>query len=608
MTENPKILHLSRRPSQPGIEAPLAGEGDDAGAEPPSPADPAGSSSPANALGQYQALLFNHQMSHHRHLLDALRLCGLTNVTVTDNLEQAIQRVVSERFDLILASHFGEARATTLLLEEIKGHEATANIPLVAVTNASEVKEVLRIIAKGADEVLIEPLSQELVERKVLSLLHRDPAAEERRGRMRTAQILLAGGHLPDAENLFLDLSTDPDLALEALLGLASIQTQRQRWGEAKVLIQRAVERAKSAPDKIGLHRGLSDAFHAYGRFYEARKHPHPAAKSYRAAFDLNPYNLKNLLALLTLLQNQERLEEIVKLLREVAHHHPPYSRPLDEVAACVGRMCDRFVALGLDSQADRLYREMLAIKHQNPEVHLKAVDHLVREGGAALALRSLVEVSGRLKDPDLLHRLGTLLLDNEPRVFWSALDQAGQARQAASLADRPLLMAKQAFQQAMRLEPDDPRHRLGLACAELKLGDTEAAAEALRRVEESDFINLRIYVDVIRALMVERAYDLAGEWLREAGANFPEEPEVARLQAESFLLRGEATQAIAALKKGLTQAPDDRQMLLSLARTYLENREFGEAVHYFERLVRLDPDDPRMREGLAAALAGRPD
>lgn len=603
MADNHKVLQLPRRPAQSGPESPPAAA--DPAVSSPETSSPPPAPPPAHGLGQYRVLLF-HPQKGRRRLLDALRLCGLTNVTVTDNLEQAIQRVVSQGFDLILASHCGEARATTQLLEDLKGHQATAAIPLIAVTNASEVKEVLRIIAQGADEVLSEPWSQELLERKIQALLHPDQAAAERRQRLKTAQARLAEGHLPDAENLFQTLTSDPDLALEALLGLASVQIQRQRWGEAKALLQRAVARAKSAPDQIGLHRGLSQAFHAYGRFYQARQQPQPAAKSYRAALALNPFDIDNLLALLELLQREDRLDEVVKLLRAAAHQHPPYSRPLDKVAACVDRMCDRLADLGLDQQADRLFRELLGLKHQNPEVHLKTTDHLVREGGAALAVRSLVEICARLKEPELLHRLGTLLLENEPRVFWKALDPAGEGRPAANSADRPLLMARQAFHQAMRLEPDDPRHRLGLACVELKLGDTASAAEALRRVEESDLKNLRVYREVIRALIQERAYDLVGEWLREAAANFPEEPEVARLQAEYFLLRGDATQAVTALKKGLSQAPDDHAMLLTLARTYLQTREFGEAALYFERLIKLEPDDPRAREGLAAALAGR--
>lgn len=640
MAENNKVLHLNRRPPQPEPEAPSeAAPGDQAPrpdqppaeTAPPAPADqaapPAGEDAPApeppspaslvaalpkpappeaNGLSQYQVLLFHHQKGHHSHLLNTLRFCGLTNVSVTDNLEQAIQQIVSKRFHLILASHFGEARATTLLLEDLKGHDATADIPLIAVTNTNDVKEVLRIIAKGVDEVLIEPLSQELVEQKIQALLNRSKVAEERREQLKTAQAMLAGGRLPDAENLFLALLADPDLALEALLGLASVQVSRQKWGEAKSLLKRAAEGAKSSPDKISLHRNLSETFYAYGQFYEARKHLLPAAKSYRTAFSLNPFNLKNLVALLALLQKEDQLDEIVKVLREVANNYLPFSQPLDEVADCIGQMCDRFIALGLNEHASKLYRELVAIKHQNPEVHMKVADYFVQEGRVAQVVRGLVEVSGRLKDPDLLYRLGTLLLESDPQTLWSALDQAGEGFLSAGVADRPLLMAKQAFHQAMLLEPDDPRHRLGLACVELKLGNTEAASEALQRVKEADLTNVRLYLEVIRALFKERAYDLAGEWLRDANANFPKEPEVARLQAEFFLLRGDTNRAISALKKGLAQAPDDREMLLTLAKTYLQAREFSDAAFYFERLSKLSPDDPRVREGLAAALSGR--
>ena len=117
----------------------------------------------------------------------------------------------------------------------------------------------------------------------------------------------------------------------------------------------------------------------------------------------------------------------------------------------------------------------------------------------------------------------------------------------------------------------------------------------------------MRICLEVIKALLKERAYDLAGQWLRDADANFPGEPELTRLHAKFFLLRNDTTRAISALKKGLAQAPDDREMLLALAQTCLQAREYGDAAIYYERLSRLGSDDPRVREGLATALSGRP-
>ncbi|MFZ5585614.1 MAG: tetratricopeptide repeat protein [Thermodesulfobacteriota bacterium] len=597
MAESNKVVPINRDP-----EPPPNGQGQAAAGVPAAPAPAA----EAPGLANYAVLLFHHQKGHHSHLLNTLRFCGLTKVSLADSLEQAIQLIVSKRFDLILVSHFGEARETTKLLEDLKGHDATADIPVIAVTNTGNVKEILRIIAKGVDEVLIEPLSQEVVEQKIQQVLGRSKITEERREQMRAAQAFLANGRLEEAENLFLTLLMDPDLALEAILGTCGVQVSRQNWAEAKALLKRAAEAAKSSPDKISLHRNLSETFFAYGTYYEARKQLKPAAKSYRTAFSLNPFNLKNLVALLTLLQKEDELDEIVAVLKEVTANYLPFSQPLDDVAQCISEICGRFASLGLNEHAMKLYRELVNLRHENPEVHMQVCDFFAQEGNTGLVVRCLIEVCGRLKDPDLLHRLGTLLLESEVETIWSAFDLGGDGSLPLSMAEKAFNMAKQAFHQAMLLEPDDPRHRLGLASAELKLGNQEAAAEVLDRVRESDLDSVPVYIEVIKVLLKEKAFELAGQWLKDANANFPKEPEVARLYAQYFLARGDSGKAVAALKKGLAQSPDDRDMLLTLAQTYLRAREFGEAAFYFERLSKLTPEDPRVKAGLADALASR--
>lgn len=597
MAESNKVVPINREP-EPAAPAPASQPAPGPAAHPPAAED--------RGLAKFSVLLFHHQKGHHSHLLNTLRFCGLTNVSLADGLEQAIQLIVSKRFDLILVSHFGEARETTRLLEDLKGHDATADIPVIAVTNTGNVKEILRIIAKGVDEVLIEPLSQEVVEQKIQLVLGRSKVTDERREQLRSAQAFLANGRLEEAESLFLSLLRDPDLSLEAVLGTCEVQINRQNWAEAKALLKRAAEAAKSSQDKISLHRNLSETFFAYGKYYEARKQLKPAAKSYRTAFSLNPFNLKNLVALLTLLQKEDELDEIVAVLKEVTANYLPFSQPLDEVAACICEMCNRFVGLGLNEHALKLYRELVNLRHEDPDVHMQVCDFFAQQGETGLVARSLIEVCGRLKDPDLLYRLGTLLMESEVQTIWSAFDLVGDGSLPASMAEKAFSMAKQAFHQAMLLEPDEARHRLGLASAELKLGNLEAAGEVLTRIKESDFDNVQVYVEVIKVLLRERAYELAGQWLKDANANFPKESEVARLYAQYFLMRGDSGKAVAALKKGLAQAPDDREMLLTLAQTYLRAREFGEAAFYFERLSKLSPDDARVKEGLADALAGR--
>lgn len=555
-------------------------------------------------LSTYRVLLFQETGGAQSYILNNLRAWGLKDVIGVDDLASAIDQIIARRFDLIMVTHFGKAPGASRLLEEIKSHEATCDIPVMAVAKKGSVKDVLRILAKGVDEVIIEPISQREVEAKLKKVLGRGSARDLDREQLAQANALLDKGMLDKAGAIYTDLLEDPRLGFSAGLGLSEIHLQRGDWSAAGRVLKQASDMAKATPDEVLLQRRMSRVFYHYGRYYEARKQPKKAVKSYRTALKLDPFNLENMVALLHQLQREDDLESTLEVIREAGQSFLPYSHALEEIAQAVSDICDRYRSLGLTEEATRLYAELAGIRHEAVDVHLKVADFFVKTEQPHLVVRGLMETCQRIKDAELLERLGSILMD-DPAVLTRAkvMDAPGPGQSLqADPEKRALAAAKQVYHQAMLLEPDSPSHRLSLATCELRLGNTEAAAEVLNRVKENDFQNLEIYTQIIESLLEGSALELAEQWIKDASVAFGDNPRVAGFQANLFRRQGQNQKAITALKKGLKTAPSDLALLKALGEAYLDIGERGDAAFYLEKAAKLAPEDEEVKELLSQA------
>ncbi|MCB2184986.1 MAG: tetratricopeptide repeat protein [Deltaproteobacteria bacterium] len=557
-------------------------------------------------LSQCKVLVFHQSGVQNKHIFNVLRMCGLGDITRADTIEEAISQVIRQHFDVILVTHFSEAKDTTLLLDELASHQTAAGIPIVALTEKSTVKDLLRIMAKGVDEVLSEPLSPQDLETKILKVLLLRAGGGGSRDRVGAGFKLLADDQAAEAREYFQHLSLDPECEMEALLGLCEANMALADWDLAQNSLKLATDLARQNEDQVSLHRNMARVLHAYGRLHQVQGQGKKAVKSFFTALKMNPYNLENLTALMNELESEDDVEGVLEVIREAKADFLPYSPHLERVARGGVALCTRLESLGLTDTAGRLYLELLDLKHEDSEIHLKLADHFLAKKEPHRVVLPLLEVSARVKDADLLYHLGTLLMNVDPFALAEALPKPSRRGSLVEMLkpDKVQQAARQALSQAMLLEPDEPRHRLGLASLELRQGNTQAAAEVLKRLKEINLEDVRAYVQVVTSLMEEKAWDLAEEWLRDAQAAFPGHPAVAKLAARYHLDRGEPYKAITALKKGLSATPGDPAMLLTLAETYLGAKEYDDAVFYFERAAKLLPDNRRVQKGLNRALS----
>lgn len=547
---------------------------------------------------QSRFLFFVEKGQHPQNFLSVLRSCGVGAVPVVDDLDQAIQSIISHPYDIIFITHYGQARESSLLLEELQGHDATAGLPVIAVGQDSQVKDILRIMAKGVSQVLIEPVSQREVENAIAKVLAQKDQREGEDQGLEAADKFAAKEEFSLAEPIYKALLDDPELGFQARLGLIGIAEAKEDWEQVEQGLKAALEMAQAEEDQVLKHRRLSQAFFRYGQYYEKRGAIKKALKSYRTAHNLNPFHLENMVCLLGLLQKEDGLDEILGLAQEAQDNFMPYSQPLSVLARSLADICAKFEELGMQEHAARLYQALVEIKHEDSKVHLETAGFFLKTGRDGLAVKDLLQACDRLREPELLCLLGTVLLGTAGGTE-ELKGPSGTSYSPAQAMD----LAKQSFYQAMLLDSADPSPRLGLAACELKLGNSAAAGKVLERLKEGDSHTEEIYLQVIETLLQAKAYQMAGGWLKEAGSLFRASVPLVKLHARWHREQGQGFDAVHCLEKALTFAGDDLELLVDLAECYREAGQPSDAVFYYEKAIRLSPEDEKIKEGLRLAM-----
>ena len=551
-------------------------------------------------LNSYSFLLFAEKGHQHKNFLSIMRAAGVQSIPVISSLSEAIQRIIAHKYDLIFVTHYGQAVEATRLLEELRSHDATSRLTIAAITRGGNVKEMLRIMAKGVVEVLVEPFSQDEVENLIHRVMkaHSQPTMESES--LKSAQKLISLGQFRQAEPILEAIQNDPEVGLSAHLALMEIAIAKDDRQKAESLLRKSLEVAKSAEDKTAKARMLCQVFFGYGRYYQHKKSLAKAIKSYRTAFGLNPFHLDNFIALLTLLQKEDDLDEIVKVATEAGENYMPYSEPMEVIAETLADIAEKYANLGMGEHAGRLYEILLELKHEEADVHLKACRFFLDQGDTARVVSNLIGTSQRIKDPDLLFLLGNVLLEGDLDLD----DDEANGLLASLDRDKAMAIARQAFHQAMLLDPTDTRFRLGLAGCELALNNVDGAVQVLDKLKEGDFRTPEVFREVIETLLDENALELVEGWLAEAEQAFAGDKEITKLKARYLRTKGETFEAVGCLKRALSQDPADVELLVDLAGLYHDMEQPSDAMIYYEKALKLAPKDTSIKEAMQKAMA----
>ncbi|MGA2403247.1 MAG: tetratricopeptide repeat protein [Syntrophobacteraceae bacterium] len=501
----------------------------------------------------------------------------------------------------------GEGKETTQLIDELKSLDATSDIPLIAITNDGDLKNVMRIMAKGVDEVIVTPLSKKTVENVALKILQTRSGADPVKNRLDSAKELIAAGQFEAAREVYLELLSQDESLLEAHLGISEVNCLTEQWKDAQLHLKKALELAKSATSGLETQIQLAEVFFHYGSFYNRRNVVDKATKCFQTSASLNPFHTGSIMALLELLQMLNEENEIIKVVGEARANFLPYSRPMDEVAFCLANMAEKFTGLNMTAQARNLYDQIMQLPHGNVDVHLKVADFFLEEGLVSQVLERLVNLLKKLKDADILFKTGSIFLDLEKRYLSSSNVNAAEGVDLSFFegldSGTVLTMAERMFQEGLFLEPESPRFSLSLTRCFIRQAKAEAASEILAKLKERYTEDIQRLEEVIDILLSEGAYDHAHTWIKDAIKLFPQEISFYALLARYHKEQKRPYDAIGCLKRSLSINPSHVESMIALAELYEEIREFSDAILYYEKAAKFMPDDKKLQEKLERVL-----
>ncbi len=138
---------------------------------------------------------------------------------------------------------------------------------------------------------------------------------------------------------------------------------------------------------------------------------------------------------------------------------------------------------------------------------------------------------------------------------------------------------------------PDDQTSRMLLAAAYEKAGQLQLAISTYREALNRSPHDLRIIVPAVAALYRADERDRADEILQVAASQKLFHPDLKKLEAQSYLRRGELGSASDILEDLLMDDPNDRAVCLSLALLKMREKKFDEARRLLDRLKVQEPN-----------------
>jgi sigma-B regulation protein RsbU (phosphoserine phosphatase) len=131
------------------------------------------------------ALLVVDDNEDNREILAArLGQLGYTNVELAEGGQEALARIESGAFDLVLLDVMMPGVGGIQVLEALRAQGRLASLPVIMVSAASEQESVVRCIELGAEDYLTKPVNATMLRARVGATLEKKRLRDEARERM----------------------------------------------------------------------------------------------------------------------------------------------------------------------------------------------------------------------------------------------------------------------------------------------------------------------------------------------------------------------------------------------------------------------------------------
>ncbi len=416
---------------------------------------------------------------------------------------------------------------------------------------------------------------------------------------------------------------------------LAEQAAGEERWHEAASLAEAAVA---LAPDDLSLkgllstacqHLGYAEA--QVGRWAQALTH-------WQKAREMGENSRALLQNLALAYEKTEQYLEAAELWRQVVRRRPrrtdaPDALTPQQVAQLWRHVSECYRRAGQVEEAITTLHNAVKNDPGNTDLHLELVDAMIAQGRLEAARNEVGRILKR--EPNHIEALvRAARLDEEISPWWfiSSLSTAQrtwkrilqldpnhlearerlselmyQEGEQARLAGK-FNQALKLYRQALEYTPDQAILHLSVADCLFHMKKPEEARRAMEQAFALDPTDLGVYHSAVDLCHIAQRPDDAKWVIAQAEAQAGPLPVSFYLDlAHCCLRRREQEQGAKYLQHAEEQARDDADALVDVGAFYLDHDNVGKAISFFERALRLDPDNgwANYHVGASYALAG---
>lgn len=317
-----------------------------------------------------------------------------------------------------------------------------------------------------------------------------------------------------------------------------------------------------------------------------------------------DPSRLEVAMAEVDLLTAQDRIDEAITKLYDMVTAFPQSISPLRYLAVLLkekgsDQECENVVKdalMRMEQPADKRQLGLLLSGFykdwKQQEKQHQFLNSLNRDiPNDVLVMRELLRCPNVIKDSDLNQKLVNRIKNIEGEQGWQwRYEQARIWYLQDDFQDfYPQIIVL--LKENLLANPDDQTSRMLLASAYEKAGQLQLANSTYREALNRSPRDLRIIVPAVAALYKANDFDRADEILQTAAGQKLFHPGLKRLEAQSYLRRGELGSASDILEGLLTDDPNNRAICLSLALLKMRQEKFDEAGRLLNRLKIQEPN-----------------
>lgn len=456
----------------------------------------------------------------------------------------------------------GDIEASTGALAEAEAAFAKA----VSATEAKKTGGPTRVMALGGLAEM--QLRQDKIDEarktgeKLAKAAPRNPTALMLRG-----QIEAASGNIDQARSLLEQAVKDMPNNANALILLSSVKIQQGQFDQAESDLKSVVaanpqnERAQQMLVALRARLGAS---------------PQDSLAGLQAALEQNPGDPTMLATAGRLSMEAGDRDKGLDYLAEAAK-----SSPKDDVQAQLN-IANGYLVAG---ELDRALQVLEGVTATGPAAQVRdaiLLTALVRKGDSERLMTESKAILARSgKDP-------------------SVRNMVGGAYAAAGKSD----LAREQFNEALKLAPDDTSALMNLARLDQQAGKGDASEARLKQVLAKDPKNLAAALGLAAAANRRNDVAAAEKYLTQAAKDHPDSVEAQSALAQLYLREKQPGKAKEIVDKLVAAKPRDAQAANARGVVMVSTRDLPAAISSFEQARNLDPGSEQIAANLARAQA----